>query len=93
MEYLVAPGQPNFDYVAFENPLEGSSLVLTKALDYETMKSFRVRIVARDRGVPALGNETDITIDVTDADDQVGSWSWKSIPPFHILFLAVAVSA
>ena len=69
VEYLVSPGQKYSDYVAFENPLEGS-LVLTRALDYETMKSFRVKIVARDQGVPGLRNETDVVIDVTDADDQ-----------------------
>ena len=36
------------DYVAFENPLDGS-LVLTKNLDYETLKSFQVRILAKDQ--------------------------------------------
>ena len=37
------------DYVTFENPLEGT-LVLTKALDYETLQTFEVVIVARDQG-------------------------------------------
>ena len=36
------------DYVAFENPLDGS-LVLTKNLDFETLKSFQVRILAKDQ--------------------------------------------
>ena len=36
------------DYVAFENPLDGS-LVLTKNLDFETVQSFQVRIFAKDQ--------------------------------------------
>ena len=84
VEYLVAPGEKFSDYVAFENPLEGS-LVLTKHLDYETMKSFKVKILARDQGVPALQNSTEISIEVQDADDQNPVFFYESydalIPP------------
>ena len=48
VEYSVADG-PFSDYVAFENPLEGN-LVLTKSLDYETMRSFSLTIEAKDQG-------------------------------------------
>ena len=39
IEYLVKPGSKFSEYVAFENPLEGS-LILTKRLDYETLRNF-----------------------------------------------------
>lgn len=62
---------PYHDCLAFENPLEGSTLVLTKHLDYETVRNFRVKIVAKDQGAPvALQNETILTVNVLDADDQ-----------------------
>ena len=48
VEYSVADG-PFSDYVAFENPLEGN-VVLTKSLDYETMRSFSLTIEAKDQG-------------------------------------------
>ena len=41
VEYLIKPGSKHSEYVAFENPLEGS-LVLTKRLDYETLRDFEV---------------------------------------------------
>ena len=44
IEYLVKPGSRFSEYVAFENPLEGS-LVLTKRLDYETLSNFEVKTV------------------------------------------------
>ena len=84
VEYLVAPGSRYSDYVAFENPLEGS-LVLTKHLDYETLKAFKVQVIARDQGVPALQNQTEIHIEVQDADDQNPAFFYESydalIPP------------
>ena len=43
IEYLVKPGTKFSEYVAFENPLEGS-LILTKRLDYETLRDFEVHI-------------------------------------------------
>ena len=43
IEYLVKPGSKFSEYVAFENPLEGS-LILTKRLDYETLRDFEVDI-------------------------------------------------
>ena len=41
VEYLIKPGSKHSEYVGFENPLEGS-LVLTKRLDYETLREFEV---------------------------------------------------
>ena len=41
------------DYVTFDNPLEGT-LVLSKALDFETLQTFEVVIVARDQGSPPM---------------------------------------
>ncbi len=60
---------PFADYVAFENPLEGN-LVLTRGLDYETMRTFTVAIEAKDQGVPPQSNQALLTINVQDADDQ-----------------------
>ena len=68
VEYYVADG-PFADYVAFENPLEGN-LVLTKGLDYETMRSFSLTIEAKDQGAPPLSSRALVTINVIDADDQ-----------------------
>ena len=68
VEYYVADG-PFSDYVAFENPLEGN-LVLTKGLDYETMRSFSLTIEAKDQGAPPLSSRALVTVNVVDADDQ-----------------------
>ena len=57
---------PFSDYVAFENPLEGN-LVLTKSLDYETMRSFSLTIKAKDQGAPPMTSQTLVTINVMDA--------------------------
>ena len=46
IEYLVKPGSKFSEYVAFENPLEGS-LVLSKRLDYETQKNLEVTIMPK----------------------------------------------
>ena len=68
VEYHVSDG-PFSDYVAFENPLEGN-LVLTKSLDYETMRSFSLTIEAKDQGAPPMTSQAVVTINVIDADDQ-----------------------
>ena len=68
VEYEVVDG-PFSDYVAFENPLEGN-LVLTKSLDYETMRSFSLTIKAKDQGAPPMTSQAVVTINVIDADDQ-----------------------
>jgi len=68
VEYSVADG-PFSDYVAFENPLEGN-VVLTKSLDYETMRSFSLTIEAKDQGAPPMTSQAVVTINVIDADDQ-----------------------
>ena len=68
VEYYVADG-PFSDYVAFENPLEGN-LVLTKSLDYETMRSLSLSIEAKDQGAPPMSTQSLLTINVIDADDQ-----------------------
>lgn len=68
VEYYVEDGQFS-DYVAFENPLEGN-LVLTKNLDYETMRSFSLTIEAKDQGAPPMTSRALVTINVIDADDQ-----------------------
>lgn len=68
MEYSVFEG-PFADYVTFENPLEGN-LVLTKSLDYETMRSFTLTIQAKDQGAPAQSSRTLVSVNVIDADDQ-----------------------
>ena len=41
------------DHLTFDNPLEGT-LVLSRAVDYETLKTFEVVIVARDQGTPPM---------------------------------------
>ena len=68
VEYSVAEGRSS-GYVDFENPLEGT-LVLTKHLDYETLKMFQIKIIARDQGSPPKESEIFLTINVIDADDQ-----------------------
>ena len=68
VEYSIAKGKYS-DYVAFANPLEGT-LMLTKHLDYETLKSFEVQIVARDQGSPPQESEATLEIHIQDADDQ-----------------------
>ena len=86
MEYYVVEG-PFADYVAFENPLEGN-LVLTRGLDYETMRTFTVTIEARDQGVPPQSNQAVLTINVVDADDQNPAFLYERydalLPPASI---------
>lgn len=68
IEYQVLPG-PYSEYVQFLNPLEGT-LVLRKALDYETMHNFTVKLRAQDQGRPPKYSDTLLTVIITDADDQ-----------------------
>ena len=68
VEYSIAQERLS-EYLRFENPLEGT-LVLAKPLDYETLKSFQVRLIARDQGSQPKQSETLITINVQDGDDQ-----------------------
>ena len=68
VEYNI-PSGPFSDYLTFENPLEGK-IILTKALDYEKLQLFSVKLVASDQGSPPQFNETTIVVNVLDADDQ-----------------------
>lgn len=68
VEYQVLQG-PNSEFVQFLNPLEGT-LVLKKALDYETMKNFTLRLRAQDHGTPPRYTDTTLKVKITDADDQ-----------------------
>ena len=45
-------------------------VVLTKALDFEKLQLFSVKLVASDQGSPPQFNETMIVVNVLDADDQ-----------------------
>ncbi|KAF4533030.1 hypothetical protein B566_EDAN000722 [Ephemera danica] len=68
VQYSVLPG-PHSDYFVFVNGLEGT-LVLRKALDYETLTNFTVGLRAQDQGNPPRTSETTLLINVIDADDQ-----------------------
>ncbi|XP_073819590.1 protocadherin Fat 4-like Cad96Ca [Musca autumnalis] len=68
VEYQVLPG-PYSEYVQFLNPLEGT-LVLKKALDYEQMQNFTVKLRAQDQGTPPKYSDTVLRVVITDADDQ-----------------------
>ncbi|KAJ8979542.1 hypothetical protein NQ317_017690, partial [Molorchus minor] len=68
VRYSVLPG-PHSDFFEFENELEGT-LVLKKPLDYESLRSFDVRIRAQDHGEPPMKSDTVLTVHVIDADDQ-----------------------
>ncbi|KAK7595296.1 hypothetical protein V9T40_013121 [Parthenolecanium corni] len=57
------------EYFSFANGLEGT-LVLRKALDYETLPNFTVTIKAQDQGNPAQYSEASVYVNVIDADDQ-----------------------
>lgn len=49
--------------------MEGT-LVLKKAVDYETLKHFKIAIRAQDQGQPPLYTDAVVSIDINDADDQ-----------------------
>lgn len=68
VRYSVLPG-PQSDYFEFENELEGT-LVLKKTLDFESLRSFDVKIRAQDHGEPSMITDTTLTVHVVDADDQ-----------------------
>lgn len=57
------------DYVSFVSPSDGT-LILRKALDFETLKNFSVKLRAQDRGEPPKYSDTHLFVQVTDADDQ-----------------------
>ena len=68
VQYNIKPG-PFSDVIMFDNQLQGK-LTLVKALDYEKRRQIKLRIVAQDQGLPPRSNETSLTINVMDADDQ-----------------------
>uniref|UniRef100_A0A1V1FIP7 Putative CTL9 n=1 Tax=Reticulitermes speratus TaxID=60591 RepID=A0A1V1FIP7_9NEOP len=68
VQYSVMPG-PHSDYFVFVNGLEGT-LLLRKALDYETLSNFSVDIRAQDQGSPPQHSDTVLYVNVIDADDQ-----------------------
>ena len=68
VQYNIEPG-PFSDVIMFDNQLQGK-LTLVKALDYEKRRQIKLRIVAQDQGLPPRSNETSLTINVMDADDQ-----------------------
>lgn len=45
-------------------------MVIKEALDYETLRNFTVRLRAQDGGSPPRYNDTTLTVEVLDADDQ-----------------------
>ncbi|XP_077288016.1 protocadherin Fat 4-like Cad96Ca [Arctopsyche grandis] len=68
VEYKVLPG-PYQDYFTFENSLEGT-LVLRKALDFETLPNFTIGLRAQDQGNPPNFSDTVLYVEVLDSDDQ-----------------------
>lgn len=67
VEYRIVDG-PYSNYINFVTPLEGT-LVLRKALDYETLKNFTVTLRAQDQGTPPQYTDTTLDVVVGDADD------------------------
>lgn len=57
------------DYFTFENSLEGT-LVLRKALDFETLPNFTIGLRAQDQGNPPNFSDTVLYVEVLDSDDQ-----------------------
>ncbi|XP_075236204.1 protocadherin Fat 4-like Cad96Ca [Lycorma delicatula] len=68
VQYSVLPG-PNSDFFVFVNALEGT-IVLRKPLDYETLSNFTIAIRAQDQGSPPQYTDTQLHVNVIDADDQ-----------------------
>ncbi|XP_050523125.1 protocadherin Fat 4 [Daktulosphaira vitifoliae] len=68
VHYTVLSG-PHSDYFVFVNGLEGT-LVLRKALDFETLSNFTISIRAQDQGNPPQYSDTVIFVNIIDADDQ-----------------------
>lgn len=76
VEYSVLPGQYS-DYVDFVNPLEGT-LQLKKALDFEQLKNFTVKLRAQDQGNPPKFSDTFLRVFIIDADDQNPRFEYES---------------
>lgn len=76
VEYSVLPG-PFSDYVDFVNPLEGT-LQLKKALDFEHLKNFTVKLRAQDQGNPPKFSDTFLRVFIIDADDQNPRFEFES---------------
>ncbi|KAM3957112.1 LOW QUALITY PROTEIN: protocadherin Fat 4-like Cad96Ca [Aphomia sociella] len=68
VHYAVLPG-PHSEYFGFANELD-SVLMVKKPLDYETLSNFTVTLRAQDQGTPPLHNDTQLHVEVLDADDQ-----------------------
>ncbi|CAB3227591.1 unnamed protein product [Arctia plantaginis] len=68
IHYSILPG-PHSDYLGFPNELD-SVLTVKKPLDYETLKNFTITLRAQDAGTPPLHNDTELRVQVLDADDQ-----------------------
>ncbi|XP_052750113.1 protocadherin-16 [Galleria mellonella] len=68
IHYSVLPG-PHSEYFGFANELD-SVLMVKKPLDYETLSNFTVTLRAQDHGTPPLYNDTQLYVEVLDADDQ-----------------------
>ena len=75
VQYNIEPG-PFSDTLVFDNQLQGR-LSLAKQLDYEKQKQIKLKIVAQDQGLPPRYNETSLTINVLDADDQNPSFYYN----------------
>lgn len=58
-----------FDYDIFHIDKTGGHLTLRKPLDYEKQRRYKLNIRAYDNGVPPLGNNITINIDVQDMND------------------------
>jgi len=76
VEYSVLPGQYS-DFVDFVNPLEGT-LQLKKALDFEQLKNFTVKLRAQDQGSPPKFSDTFLRVFIIDADDQNPRFEYES---------------
>ena len=93
VHYSVLPGLHS-SYVRLENPLDGK-IVLNERLDFETDSLVQVRVRAEDKGSPALSSETNITINVGDADDRNPAFlqdSYTSVLPSEGTKLAILPS-
>jgi len=68
VEYYIEPG-PFSHLLKFESRL-GGNIILTSALDFETLPKFWVVIRAQDQGEPPNTATTTLSVNVQDADDQ-----------------------
>lgn len=93
VHYSVLPGLHS-SFVRLENTLDGK-IVLNERLDFETDSLVQVRVRAEDKGSPALSSETNITINVGDADDRNPAFlhdSYTSVLPSEGTKLAILPS-